>query len=106
MPLTREFRETVQARARRDMAFRWALFSEALDSMLAGDMDTGKALLRDYINATVGFDKLGAATRKSPKSLIRMLGPDGNPQASNLFEIVAHLQKTEGRRLTTRIRKG
>ncbi len=103
MALTRDFRDTVQARARRDAAFRKALLTEAIDCMLAGDVDTGKAVLRDYINATVGFAELGAATRKSPKSLMRMLGPEGNPQASNLFEIVAYLQEREGFRLTTRM---
>ena len=102
MPLTRDFKETVQARARRDAAFRAALLQEAIDCMLAGDVDTGKVVLRDYINATVGFDELGVVTRKSPKSLMRMLGPAGNPLARNLFEIVACLQKNEGLRLTTR----
>jgi hypothetical protein len=102
MPLTRDFKETVQARARRDPGFRKALLREALDCMLAGDIEAGKIVLRDYINATVGFDELGAATHKSPKSLMRMFGPDGNPQARNLFEIVAYLQKNEGLRITTR----
>jgi hypothetical protein len=102
MPLTRDFRETVQARARRDAGFRRALLQEALDCMLAGDVETGKIVLRDYINATVGFDELADATHKSPKSLMRMLGPSGNPQARNLFEIVAYLQTKEGLRLTTR----
>ena len=59
-------------------------------------MDTGKAILRDYINATIGFDALGTVTAKSPKSLMRMFGPKGNPQARNIFEIIAHLQKMEG----------
>ena len=27
--------------------------------MLTGDVDTGKAILRDYIKATIGFEKLG-----------------------------------------------
>jgi hypothetical protein len=102
MPLTRDFKETVQARARRDVAFRMALLLEAIDSMLAGDLNTGKIILRDYINATIGFDRLGDATHKSPKSLMRMLSPDGNPQASNLFEIIAYLQKNEGVHLTTK----
>jgi len=73
---------------------------EAVDALLSGDVETGKIVLRDYINATVGFDKL--ATKKSPKSLMRMLGPKGNPQARNLFEIVAYLQKKEGLRLRVR----
>jgi DNA-binding phage protein len=93
--------ETVQARVQRDATFRLALLREAIDCMLAGDIDTGKTVLRDYINATVGFDELGTVTHKSPKSLMRMLGPGGNPQVSNLFAIVAYLQKTEGLRLTT-----
>jgi hypothetical protein len=56
--------------------------------MLAGDVDAGKAILRDYIKATVGFEKLAEATGTPPKSLIRMLGPRGNPQAHNLFGII------------------
>jgi hypothetical protein len=102
MALTRDFRETIQARARRDAGFRRALLKEAIDCMLAGDVETGKIVLRDYINATVGFSDLGAMTGKSPKSLMRMLGPEGNPQARNLFEIVSYLQEREGFRLTTR----
>jgi deoxyxylulose-5-phosphate synthase len=63
------------------------------------DLETGKAVLRDYINATMGFGKLAHAMRRSPKSIMRMLGPNGNPQANNLVEIVAYLQEKEGVRL-------
>jgi hypothetical protein len=62
-------------------------------------VETGKTVLRDYINATVGFDKLPTVTKRSPKSLMRMLGPKGNPQVRNFFEIVAYVQKKEGLRL-------
>ena len=99
MPLTRDFKETVQARARRDSAFREGLLSEGVECLLAGDTDTGKVLLRDYINATIGFEELAALTSKQPKSLMRMFGPAGNPQARNLFEIISHIQKHEGIRL-------
>ena len=58
MALTRDFRETVQARAKRDAAFRKGLLSEAIESLLSGDVTLGKELLRDYINATVGFPSL------------------------------------------------
>ena len=102
MPLTRDFKETIQQRARRDGRFREALLKEAVDALLSGDLDTGKIVLRDYINATVGFEKLGSATKRSPKSLMRMLGPRGNPQARNFFEIVAYLQKKERVRLKVR----
>lgn len=105
MALTRDFKETVRARAARDANFRRHLLLEAMDCMLAGDVATGKAMLRDFINATVGFQKLGDATQKSPKSLMRMFGEDGNPQANNLFEIVAYLQQKEKVRLTTRSNK-
>jgi DNA-binding phage protein len=93
MALTKDFKETVQARARRDPAFRQALLQDALETMLKGDLETGKAVLRDYINATIGFEELGRATGTPPKSLMRMFGPRGNPQASNLFAVLSHLQK-------------
>lgn len=100
MALTRDFKETIQARVRRDPAFRSALLREAIECMLSGDVETGKAVLRDFINATVGFERLGAKTRIPSKSLIRMFGPRGNPQAKNLFDVVATLQKEEGVRLS------
>lgn len=106
MPLTRSFKETVQARAQRDAAFREALLREGVDAMLSGDLGTGKAILRDYINATVGFEALGAATGTPPKSLLRMFGPRGNPQASNLFAVLGHLQQQAGVRLRTGASKG
>lgn len=65
MPLSRSFKETVKARAERDEAFRNALLTEGVDALLAGDADTGKAILRDYINATIGFGKL-AGKRARP----------------------------------------
>lgn len=96
MPLTRDFRETVMARARQDSEFREGLLTEAVECFLAGDVGTGKILLRDYINATIGFQELGRLTNKKGTSLMRMLGPKGNPAARNLFDIIAHLQKNEG----------
>jgi DNA-binding phage protein len=95
MPLTRDFKETMQARVRRDPAFRKELLRESVESFLSGDVETGKIVLRDYINATVGFAELSGATKHSAKSLMRMLGPSGNPQARNLFEIVEYLQRKE-----------
>lgn len=99
MSLTRDFRETVQTRVRRDPAFRKGLLSEAIESLLSGELPLGKELLRDYINATMGFPKLSARTKIHAKTLHRMFGPKGNPTASNLFEIVAVLQRAEGVRL-------
>jgi len=59
MPLTREFRDTVQARARTDPSFRESLLKEGIECLLAGDIEAGKIILRDYINATVGFTNSG-----------------------------------------------
>ena len=88
MPLTSRFKQTIQARVRRDPAFRKELLREGVESFLSGDVETGKSVLRDYINATIGFAELAEATDHSAKSLMRMLSPAGNPQARNLFEIV------------------
>ena len=96
MALTRSFKNTVQARAGRDPTFREALLSEGVDAMLSGDIDTGKAVLRDYINATVGFEKLASATGTPAKSLMRMFCPAGNPNARNLFGVLGELQRQSG----------
>jgi hypothetical protein len=82
MALTRDFKETIRARAERDPKFRKELLREGVECMLGGDIATAKTILRDYINATVGF--------------MRMLGPAGNPRADNLFEVVSFLQQREG----------
>jgi hypothetical protein len=103
MPLTRDFRRTVQARATRDPAFRKALFQEAVQTLLQGDIDTGRAAIRVYINATVGFEKLSAALGRPQKSLMRMFGPDGNPTAENLFGVIGALQAETGVRLKVRV---
>jgi len=102
MPLGQDFRETVQARVKRDAGFRKGLLSEAIESLLDGDVPLGKELLRDYINATVGFPHLAAETSIHAKTLHQMFGPKGNPTASKLFEIVAYLQRAEGVRLEVR----
>jgi DNA-binding phage protein len=96
MSLTRDFKATIKARADRDAAFRDALLTEAAELLLAGDLKVGKAVLRDYINATVGFEKLAKATGIPPKSLMRMVGPNGNPRASNLLAMLGKLQRISG----------
>ena len=105
MALTKDFKETIQARAQRDTAFRKALLQEGVECLLAGDVDTGKAVLRDYINATIGFEELSEVFGKSSKSLMRMFGPKGNPQAGNLFAVIGYLQEKEGIHLEVKARK-
>ena len=96
MAITRDFNEIVQERALRDVAFREGLLRESVESMLAGDTNTGKTLLMDYINAAIGFEGLGRLVHKSPESLMKMCSPDGNPTADDLFAIIHALQQKEG----------
>ncbi len=67
-----------------------APFAEWFDSLGA------KVMLRDYINATVGFESVGKAVEKDPKSLMRMLSSRGNPNVKNLFSVTQFLQKKAG----------
>ena len=99
MPLSRAFKETVLSRVQSDPAFRDALLAEAVNALLEGDLESGKALIRDYINATIGFEALGVKTGTPAKSLMRMFGPAGNPAAKNLFAVLGELQKASGRNL-------
>jgi hypothetical protein len=101
MTLTRSFSETIKEQLA-SVKFRREFLREAVASMVAGELETAKAILREYINGTVGFIALGEALSKSPKSLMRMLSAAGNPQARNLFEIVALLQKIDGTVLEVR----
>ena len=103
MTLTRSFKEAVKARAERDPAFRDALLTEAVDQFLAGDIETGKAVLRDYINATIGFERLAQETGTSSKSLMRMLGPAGNPAATNLFGVLRTVLDASGVQLSVAV---
>jgi len=96
MPNTRDFKETIQARALNDPVFREGLLTESIEAMLSGDLNVGKSLLRDYIKATIGFKELGAITNRSPKSLMRMFSANGNPTANNLFAVIHTLQQREG----------
>lgn len=99
MPQTRSFSETVLARARRDVKFRQALLAEAVQTLLDGNLEEGRAALRSSINASIGFEKLGAALGRSPKSLMRMFGPSGNPTIENLLGVIGVLRQEAGVRL-------
>lgn len=102
MALTRDFRDTVRKRAERDPAFREALFQEAVQALLAGKTSDGRATLRAYINATIGFERLSKVLRRPEKSLMRMFGPDGNPTAENLLGVISALQTETGVHLEIR----
>jgi DNA-binding phage protein len=102
MPLSRSFKETVKERVDCDPAFRDALLAESIDALFSGEVDVGRIILRDYINATIGFAHLADATGIPAKSLMRMFGPTGNPSARNLFSVLRVLQRSSGASLTVR----
>ena len=85
-------------------SLRKAEMQQAIEVMLTGDITTGKTILREYIKATEGFEKLSRALGTPAKSLIRMFGPRGNPQARNLFGVISYLQKRDG--LSLRVTSG
>jgi DNA-binding phage protein len=99
MALTRDFKETIMKRASRDEQYRKGLLAEAVNELLEGNLDVGKAMLRDYINATITFPTLAEKLNKSSKSIHRMLGPTGNPRMDSIIGILKILQDQEQVRL-------
>jgi hypothetical protein len=106
MTLTRSFEGLVQRQIASDPTFATALLCEGVASMLAGDIETGKTLLADYIAATHGFEALGKGTSNRPAALVRMFGPHGKPRARALLGVLAYLQKRAGLQLHVTARPG
>lgn len=105
VPLTHDFKETIRARVQREPKFRQALLREAVECILQGDLATGKAVLRDYVNGAVGFQDLEKRTDIPAKSLMRMLSAKGSPSAANLMNILTALRRAEGVRFELTLRK-
>ena len=93
MALTRDFKKTVVARIERDPAFAKALLDEAATLFLSGEPETARLILRDLVNATLGFERLAKVTAMPSKSLHRMLSPNGNPSMDNLAAIFGAVRK-------------
>ena len=93
MALTRDFKGTVMARVEADPKFAKALLDEATSLFLNGEPETAKLILRDLINATLGFDQLATSVAKPAKSVHRMLSASGNPTMTNLAAIFAALKR-------------
>ncbi len=93
MALTRDFKQTVVSRVRKDPAFAQALLDEALTLLLNGDPETAKLILRDLVNATVGFESLAEELHKPSKSLHRMLSRAGNPTLDNFSAVLGAIRK-------------
>jgi DNA-binding phage protein len=93
MTITRDFNETVNARIGRDPEFAKALLDEAATLFLNGEPETARVVLRDLVNATIGFENLAVQTSLPSKSLHRMLSASGNPTMNNLTAVFNILRK-------------
>lgn len=96
MAFTKSYRESVLNRIRTDNAYAEALYNEAIEAILSGEREEGLAILRDIVNADVGFPKLAAHTDIPEKSLHRMLSRRGNPSVGVFGRIVKGLQELSG----------
>jgi DNA-binding phage protein len=88
MALTREYKATVMARLQRDPKFAQAIYAEAVNALLEGELDEGLALLRDLVHAGITFKTLAEQTGLGEKALHRMLSRNGNPTTRNLFAVL------------------
>jgi DNA-binding phage protein len=95
MPLTREFKETIMLRAKKDPEFRQGLIVEATNAFLDGDLATGKHLLRDYLNATEALSSIAGELGQDEKSIRRMVGPQGNPTLRNFVNLLTACKRRE-----------
>lgn len=87
MALTRNFKQTVVERVAHDPKFARALLDEAATLFLSDEPETARLILRELVNATLGFEQLAELTAKPSKSLHRMLSSNGNPSMDNLAAI-------------------
>ena len=101
--IRRTFRKSVRARAVRDPLFRASLLEAGLDALLGGDLPGFREGIRSYVNATLGFARLAERTGIPEKSLMRMLGPSGNPRAAHLATVIGAVAEHEGVEITARI---
>ncbi len=103
MALTRDFKETVAARVQNDPAFAQALLDEAITLFVNGEPESAKLILRDLVNATVGFEALADEIHKPSKSVHRMLSKSGNPTMSNVSAIFAAIKRALNVEVRTQI---
>jgi DNA-binding phage protein len=96
MGLTRDFKETIVERVQRDPDFAKALLDEAATLFLNGEPQLARLILRDLVNATIGFEGLALKVARPAKSLHRMLSKQGNPSMDNLAAILGALRKELG----------
>jgi DNA-binding phage protein len=93
MALTKDFSEVLADRIQQEPEFATALLDEAIAVFLNGEADVARLVLRDLVNATIGFEGLATATGRPSKSLHRMLSAKGNPTMDNLTLILGVLRR-------------
>lgn len=94
MALTRDFKQTVMERVNREPSFALGLLDEASCLFLNGEPETARLILRDLVNATIGFEGLAKAVGIPAKSLHRMLSEHGNPSMNNIAAIYIALSQS------------
>ncbi len=102
MGRTRPYTESIKEMAEGNPKFRAAVLAEASELFLGGEIEAAKIMLRDFVNATIGFQELGKETNINPKNLMRMLSEKGNPTATKMTALLVSLQQHEGIRLEVR----
>ena len=96
MALTREYKQTVLARIKRDPKFAQALYVEAVNALIEGETDEGLSMLRDLVHAGITFKALAKQTGFGEKTLHRMLSHRGNPTTKNLFAVTKIISQALG----------
>lgn len=96
MSITRDYKDTINERVIDDPLFTAALLDEAIALFLNGEPDVARLVLRDLVNATLGFEELATEIERPSKSLHRMLSARGNPTMDNLTKIICILRDRLG----------
>lgn len=100
---TQPYKDSLKAMVEKNPHMAAEMLEDAINALLAGELDDGRLLLRQYVNATIGFPELARLTGKADKNLMRSLGPTGSPTAANLFQIVRACMDAEGVEVAARV---
>ncbi len=96
MALTKDYKTTVLTRIQNDPKFARALYAEALNALIEGEVAEGLSMLRDLVHAKITFKALAVETGFGEKALHRMLSKHGNPRSHNLFTITRAIREDLG----------
>lgn len=103
---TVSYTDSIKAMIDRNPEMANEVFEDAINALLAGELEEGRLLLRQYVNYTIGFQELARRTGKQDKNLMRTLSARGNPTVTNLFEIIQACAKAEGFNVSAKVTQG